>query len=190
MTNLALAFLTEPAIIELVGRLVIMGGVSDGVGNVTPVAEYNIWADPEAARVVFESGARIELVGWDISRTERCAITPQDLQSIRDVGTSLAGLSVDILAGLRAFLRREFGSENIDFPDPITMAIALDPAVATGWIEKFVEIDVSAGPSRGATIVDHLNVRRTPPNARIALGANKERVLAAVRAATARLSQP
>ena len=66
-----------------------MGGTGRGHGNITPVGEYNFWADPEAAKVVFESGMRIKMVGWDISRTY-AVIDPQDTAELRAIGTPLA----------------------------------------------------------------------------------------------------
>lgn len=79
LTNIAFAFLTDPDLVPLVGRLVIMGGVSDGVGNITPTAEFNIWADPEAACAVFESGVHYDLVGWDVSRHDDCNFSNENL---------------------------------------------------------------------------------------------------------------
>lgn len=177
LTNLALALLTEPALACEIGRLVIIGGVSDGIGNITPSAEFNIWADPEAAKVVFEAGILFDLVGWDISRREDCTFSPGDLEEISDAETPLATYSINVLSGLRAFLRENLGTENVDLPDPIAMAIALDETLATGWLHRHVEIDSTSGPSRGSTIVDHLQARGSDPNARILAGADKPSIL-------------
>jgi len=68
LTNVAEAFERAPDLAGKLARLVMMGGTSDAIGNMSPVAEFNIWVDPEAASVVFASGAPIVMVGWDISR--------------------------------------------------------------------------------------------------------------------------
>src|SRR5579885_3225289 len=68
LTNVALALAKRPDIAKKVGRCVVMGGAPCCEGNVTPAAEYNIWVDPEAARIVFHSGMPIELIGWQLSR--------------------------------------------------------------------------------------------------------------------------
>jgi purine nucleosidase len=68
LTNLALALAKKPSIAAQVGRCVIMGGAPCCEGNVTPAAEYNIWVDPEAARMVMLSGMRVEVIGWHMSR--------------------------------------------------------------------------------------------------------------------------
>ena len=68
LTNLALAVSKEPGIVAKVSRCVVMGGAPCCEGNVTPAAEYNIWVDPEAARIVMHSGLPVELIGWQLCR--------------------------------------------------------------------------------------------------------------------------
>ena len=68
LTNLALAVTRKPGLAAQVGRCVVMGGAPCCEGNVTPAAEYNIWVDPEAARIVMLSGLPVELVGWQTCR--------------------------------------------------------------------------------------------------------------------------
>src|SRR5271157_5390328 len=68
LTNIALALARDPEIAAKIGRCVVMGGAPCCEGNVTPAAEYNIWVDPEAARIVMRSGLPVELVGWHLSR--------------------------------------------------------------------------------------------------------------------------
>ena len=102
--------------------LVVMGGTSDHRGNITAVAEYNVWADPEAAGLVFESGAPITMVGWDISR-RFAVITPSDADGLRSLGP-LGAWSVDIQRTLVEFCREHTLLYGFDLPDPIAMAIA------------------------------------------------------------------
>ncbi|NDJ61982.1 MAG: nucleoside hydrolase, partial [Chloroflexi bacterium] len=68
LTNVALAVQQAPDIVGNISRCVVMGGAANTVGNVTPAAEYNIWCDPEAARMAFRSGLPIEMVGWELCR--------------------------------------------------------------------------------------------------------------------------
>ena len=95
LTNIATALLHDPGIADEVSQCVVMGGTGRGHGNMTPVAEYNIWVDPEAAHIVFESGMPITMVGWDISYTH-ATFAPADSQALRAVGTPLAQFCVDI----------------------------------------------------------------------------------------------
>jgi purine nucleosidase len=85
LTNIAEAFERAPDLAGALRRLVMMGGTSDAVGNVAPAAEFNIWADPEAARIVFRSGAPIEMVGWDISR-KYAVFTPEQSAALAALG--------------------------------------------------------------------------------------------------------
>src|SRR5690606_22541083 len=85
LTNVALAVSKAPDIVSNVSRCVVMGGAACTVGNVTPAAEYNIWVDPEAARIVFHSGLPIEMVGWELSRLE-ANLTLDEMATIRGFG--------------------------------------------------------------------------------------------------------
>lgn len=176
LTNVALAVRTAPDIVDRIGRVVVMGGTGQGPGNVTPVAEFNIWVDPEAADVVFTSGLPIEMVGWDIS-CGYAVITPEDSARLRALGP-LGEFCTDIQAQLVRFCETVTHLDGYDLPDPITMAVALDPSVATGVVERHVRVDTSRGLSTGQTVVDHLGVWGRPPNARVVLEASRERFLA------------
>jgi|tagenome__1003787_1003787.scaffolds.fasta_scaffold20837708_2 purine nucleosidase len=137
LTNVAA--LLERGVAELLRDVVIMGGTSDDVGNVTPYAEYNIYADPASARTVFESGARITMVGWDISR-KHAVFEPSDWDELRALGP-LGAFSVDIQKTLIEFCKGTLGKASFDLPDPIAMAVALDRRVATQTIRVRVEVD-------------------------------------------------
>lgn len=183
LTNLAIALATEPQLASKIGRLIVMGGSADGVGNITAAAEYNLYADPEAADIVFRSGAQIELVGWDLSRSEACSVSPQDLEAIHSIGTPLARFSVAILDGLRRFLATVNVDGKIDFPDPLAMAVAVQPSIATGWARRHVTVVTGPGPARGATVVDHLGAHHEEPNVSLVASANKETMLGLVQEA-------
>jgi purine nucleosidase len=86
LTNVALALAKKPAIAAKVGRCVVMGGAPCCEGNVTPAAEYNIWVDPEAARIVMLSGFPVELIGWQLSRAE-AVINETDIELIQGFGS-------------------------------------------------------------------------------------------------------
>lgn len=104
LTNLALALLQDAGIARKVEQCVIMGGIGSGWGNITPVAEYNIYVDPEAARIVFESGLPITMVGWDVSRTY-AYLTDEESQALRRIDTPLAHFCIDIQKTLVLFAR-------------------------------------------------------------------------------------
>lgn len=162
LTNLALAVRQAPEIAEQIDRCVIMGGIGSGHGNVTPVAEYNIWVDPEAARIVFESGLPITMVGWDISRIS-AVIDSATSARLRAIDTELARFAIDIQRTLVEFTASVTKLDGFDMPDPIAMAVALDPGIATTR-RAHVEVVIGDRPARGQTIVDQLVREGRPPN--------------------------
>jgi purine nucleosidase len=159
LTNLALAVMQAPDIVARVSRCVVMGGAACTVGNVTPAAEYNIWCDPEAARICFRSGLPIEMVGWELCRGS-AVLNPDDIARARRIGTPLADFAVDCnLAALEAN-RRLFSEDGIGLPDPTAMAVALDPSVATRRSRHAVDVECEGALTRGMTVVDQLDVVR------------------------------
>jgi purine nucleosidase len=176
LTNIALAVSRDPGIASKVARYVMMGGVGDGWGNVTPVSEYNLWCDPEAAKIVFQSGMPIEMVGWDISY-KYAVFGPKERERLLAVGTPLAKFCVDIQATLDEFVLTETKLEGFDLPDPIAMAVALEPGVATRSEKLFVTIETEGYWSRGQTIVDHMGFTRREKNVQVVLEANRARFI-------------
>jgi purine nucleosidase len=182
LTNVALALLKDGSIAGKLKNCVMMGGTGRGPGNVTPLAEYNIWADPEAAKVVFESGVPLTMVGWDISRNY-AVFGPEDSARLRNVGTPLAEFCVDIQAVLDAWAKENTHLAGFDLPDPITMAVALDPAAATETRRLFVAVETGGAWSRGQTVVDHLGVTGRESNVEVVLEASRGRFLEILHAA-------
>jgi purine nucleosidase len=176
LTNVAMALLREPELAGMVKECVIMGGTGQGYGNVTPVAEYNIWVDPDAARIVFESGMPLTMVGWDISY-KYATLGPDEAARLRNIGTPLATFCTDIQAALTKFAVESSGLEGFDLPDPITMAIAIDPSIATVTKRLFVAIETDGVWSRGQTVVDHRGVTGREPNVTVVVEASRERFL-------------
>jgi purine nucleosidase len=157
LTNVALAVSKRPEIAKKVGRCVIMGGNPCCEGNVTPAAEYNIWVDPEAARIVMQSGLPIELVGWHLCRGE-AVLNDHDIAHVQAFNTPLAHFAIECNSHARQALRIQTGEDGICLPDPVTMSLALDPGIGTDWSEHYVEVETQSELTRGMTVVDRLNV--------------------------------
>lgn len=174
LTNVALALLQDPSMARKVKECYVMGGVGRGPGNVTPVAEYNIWADPEAAKIVFESSLPIRMIGWDIAHTY-AEFDAQECAQLRDLGTELAKFCVDIQNASRQLHRRRTGSEGFTLPDPTTMAVALDPSIATRTELLHVAIEIDSELCRGQTVVDHPRVTGNDPNVAVVLEISRPR---------------
>ena len=157
LTNLALAVTRKPSLSAQVGRCVVMGGAPCCEGNVTPAAEYNIWVDPEAARIVMLSGLPVELVGWHTCRGD-AVLSEADIAHVLGFKNELARFAIECNSRARAAYKEQTGEDGIALPDPVAMSVALDPTIGNPWSEHYVEIETRSELTRGMTVVDRLNV--------------------------------
>jgi purine nucleosidase len=172
LTNVALLFARRPDLATRLGHVVMMGGTSDGVGNITPAAEFNIWVDPEAAAMVFQSGARLSMVGWDISR-KYAVFDRAQAAELRSVGR-LGAFAVDIQAVLTTFTAEATHLAGFDLPDPIAMGYALDPTIATDVRHLNVVVETRGEYTRGATVCDLTGYSGRAPNVDVVLEASRD----------------
>lgn len=179
LTNVAVALRAEPRLAGWVRRCVIMGGTGVLPGNVTPLAEYNVWADPEAAHIVLGAGMRVELVGWDVSWQDAVVddALAAELRALGPVGR----YAVDIQRIVREFCRTETKIDGFDLPDPVAMCAAIDETVVARDVHARVDVHLGHGDARGQTVVDHLGVTGRPANARVILRADRARFVAMLR---------
>jgi purine nucleosidase len=158
LTNVALAVSRAPEIARQVSRCIVMGGAACTVGNVTPAAEYNIWCDPEAARICFRSGLPVEMVGWELCRGE-ANLYEEEMRYCQEVlNTPLSRFAIESNATALKVNREWLGEPGIGLPDPVAMAIAIDPAICTKKSKHYVEVECDGLFTRGMTVVDQLNV--------------------------------
>ncbi len=158
LTNIALAVSKAPEIVPLISRCVVMGGAANCVGNVTPAAEYNIWVDPEAAHIVFSSGLAIEMVGWELCRGD-ANLRQNDIDFIRDMNTTLGHFTIDCNSVAMQANFKQSAEIGIALPDPVAMAVALDPEDVVKRASKHhVMIEHKSDLTRGMTVVDELGV--------------------------------
>jgi purine nucleosidase len=163
LTNVALALQKKPGIAAKVSRCVVMGGAPCCEGNVTPAAEYNIWCDPEAARIVMRSGLPVELVGWHLCRGE-AVLNPSDIQHVLSFGTPVAKFAIECNSRAQQAFLEQSCEHGISLPDPVAMAVALDPSIVTSKSEHFVDVETESELTRGMTVVDRLNVAHDERN--------------------------
>jgi purine nucleosidase len=166
LTNIALALQRQPEIATKVSRCVVMGGAPCCEGNVTPAAEYNIWCDPEAARIVLRSRMPVELVGWHLCRGE-AALNPDNIKHILSFGTPVARFAIECNSRAQEAYLEQTGEQGISLPDPVAMSIALDPAIVTSRSEHYVDVETSSELTRGMTVVDRLNVSGNERNRKV-----------------------
>ena len=163
LTNLAQALARSPEIAARVSRAVVMGGNPCCEGNVTPAAEYNLWVDPEAARIVMRSGLPIELIGWHLCRFD-AALSPRDIECVLSLNTDRARFAIECNRHAQRAYLEQTGEHGISLPDPVAMAIALDPTLGTRWSEHYVEVETRSELTRGMTVVDRLNIAANERN--------------------------
>lgn len=183
LTNVALALLREPELARRVSHCWIMGGIGSGHGNVTPTAEFNIWVDPEAAKIVYDSGMEMTMVGWDIS-WKHATFDAEQAAEIRRIGTPLAEFVIDIQATLTEFSMTENALPGFDLPDPITMAAAIDPSIAE-YKDYRVDVTTGEGLARGITVVDVLGVSKRAPQMQVAISADRSAFVEMLKASVA-----
>jgi purine nucleosidase len=165
LTNVAAALLRDPHTLARYRAVYCMAGAPDGRGNVTAGAEYNVWADPEAARTVLRGGTRVTLVGWNVSRT-RALVTDEDTRRLLALGTARARFVVAVNAAVARWTRETTGLDGFDLPDPLAMLVALDPSVVTRAEEVAVDVVLGEEPGRGVLVLDRRPVA-PPPNATV-----------------------
>jgi purine nucleosidase len=151
LTNIAMALSKRPEIAAGVSRCVVMGGAPCCEGNVTPAAEYNMWVDPEAARIVMHSGLPIELIGWQLCRGEAVLREPE-VAFVEAFHTKLAHFAIECNSRARQAYKIQTGEDGICLPDPVAMCVALDPTVGTAWSEHYVDVEIHTELTRGMTV--------------------------------------
>ena len=157
LTNIAVALARAPEIAANVARMVVMGGAPCCEGNVTPAAEYNIWVDPEAARMVAHSQLPIELVGWHLCRGP-AALDASDIDRVLAFNTPLARFAIECNSTAMAAYRVQTGENGISLPDPVAMSIALDPSICTSASDHYFDVETASQITRGMTVIDRLNI--------------------------------
>jgi purine nucleosidase len=163
LTNLALAIQQNPGLAAKVSRCVVMGGAPCCEGNVTPAAEYNFWADPEAARVVLRSQLPLELVGWQLCRGS-AVVSGAEIEAILALKNAFAEFAIRSNDVAAKALKRQTGELGISLPDPTAMAILLEPALALVSSEHYMDVQIDSGITRGMSVIDRLGVAEDARN--------------------------
>jgi len=161
LTNLALALNRCPTLAQSISRCVVMGGAPCCEGNVTPAAEHNIWVDPEAARIVCASGVPIEMIGWQLARFD-AVLKEQEIREVLVLGTPLSEFIIRANSTAAVAYEKQTGQRGISLPDPIAMAVLLDPKLKLEVSRHYVAIECDSDLTRGMTVVDRLGVATDP----------------------------
>ncbi|MGO9899108.1 MAG: nucleoside hydrolase [Solirubrobacteraceae bacterium] len=172
LTNIALFLARYPELSTKFERIVLMGGAA-GEGNITPAAEFNIWADPEAAHRVFSSGIDLTMVGLDV--THQALMKPAHAQRLDGAGAA-GKLVADLYSFYAQFHSRQYGWGGAPIHDAVAIAHVID---GTLLATEHCGVIIDTGPelSRGRTHVDLRGRAGWTPNCHVALGIDSERFL-------------
>jgi len=165
LTNIAMAIRKEPKFAKAVEELVIMGGAIQEGGNMTPLAEFNIFVDPHAAHIVFHAGIPITLIPLDV--THQCLLKQEHVNRLMKINSPISRFVRDVL---EVYLpsSQKMGFEGSALHDPLTLATILAPELLT-LKEYYVDVDISGGVSMGKTFADIFNVSKKPVNMKVAM---------------------
>lgn len=172
MTNLASALLKYPDLAKKIHSVVSMGGAI-GVGNVTPAAEFNIYADPDAAKIVFESGIHVTMVGLNV--TIPTVVTVADNAHIKAIGNKVSHV-VGALNDYALSKESPYNDNGAIMHDPLAAAVLMDPSIIETKHYP-VEVDCREGLTRGATLVDIYGVTNKKANVHVAIAADNEKFM-------------
>ncbi|MCT4576241.1 MULTISPECIES: nucleoside hydrolase [Donghicola] len=162
LTNIAQAFNKAPDIIEKVQEIVLMGGAYFEVGNITPAAEFNIYVDPEAAKIVFGAGCPITVMPLDV--THKALVTKDRNDAFRALGTKVGVAVAQMTDFFERFDKEKYGSSGAPLHDPCVTAYLIRPDLFTGRHIN-VEIETGSELTLGMTVADWWRVTDRAPNA-------------------------
>lgn len=192
LTNIALAYLREPRIARALKHLWVMGGTDNGVGNVTPAAEYNFYVDPEAAKIVVNAGFNLSIATWTLTLEDGLWSTAQ-LAELEALNTDKARFFAEVNRASLAFARETEGLNGSLHPDALTCAIALDESLILEAEDCVVDVETMGELTRGYLSVSHAilpdieladpALKRRPPNARVVKKIDKAGLFAAMKRA-------
>jgi len=165
MTNIAMAIRKEPKFATSVKELVIMGGAIKEAGNSTPLAEFNVFADPHAAHIVFHSGIPITMIPLDA--THKCILKQSHIDRLLKINSPISRFISDSVEDYMKFSIAR-GHAGCALHDPLTLATIIAPELLT-LNEYFVDVDISGGVSMGNTFADFFNLSRKPANMKVAM---------------------
>ena len=162
LTNIATAMERAPDIIPRIAEIVLMGGAYFEVGNITPTAEFNIYVDPQAADIVFKSGAPLVVMPLDV--THKALVTKARNDAFRALGTTAGVAVAEMTDFFERFDKEKYGSAGAPLHDPCVTAYLIRPELFSGRYIN-VEIETQSELTMGMTVADWWGVSGRTPNA-------------------------
>ncbi len=162
LTNIATAFQRAPDVVEKVQEIILMGGAYFEVGNITPTAEFNIYVDPEAAKIVFDAGVPLVVMPLDV--THKALVTAGRNRAFREIGTPVGKAVAQMTDFFERFDKQKYGSDGAPLHDPCVTAYLIRPELFSGRHVN-VEIETASELTLGMTVADWWGVTDRPANA-------------------------
>lgn len=172
LTNIALSLIINPGIKEKIEKIIIMGGAAFYPGNVTPVAEFNIWMDPEAAEVVFSSGLPIVMVGLNV--TQKVGFTKKDFSLLKNKIDPLSKLFYLSAVTWLDYLKKMQNTRECYIHDALAVGYLLDEKLISTR-QAYVSIETKGTLTRGQTVIDTQGISGKHPNAQVCMKIDKKR---------------
>ena len=173
LTNIALFVRTHPELVDRIAGIRVMGGAITE-GNSTASAEFNIWQDPEAARIVFDCGRPITLMTLDT--THQALFTTADVERLEALGTRVAAVFADLLRFFGRFHAQRYGWDGSPIHDAVSVAhLAVPDLVRT--VPYRVDVETTSELTRGRTVVDLYGQTGRPPNVDVGREIDRERFI-------------
>lgn len=172
LTNVALAIRLDPGFVDRIAGLVLMGG-SAATGNVTAAAEFNVWADPEAAAIVFDAGVDPLMVGLDL--THQVCFGDPELEELAAAEGASAAMASGILGAYLDNVGAAEGARLGPMHDPCAVLALSHPELFEIEAHR-VDIELAGTHTRGMTVIDQRRIGRQAPNARVAHGVDADAV--------------
>ena len=185
LTNIGLALVKEPRIAPRIKRIIAMGGGWSEGGNITPTAEFNIYVDPHAARLVFQSGVPITLIPLDC--THQALSTRARVAHFREMKNKTGPAVAEMLDFFERFDVDKYGTDGGPLHDPCVVAWLLHPEYFIGK-DVNVEIECESELTMGQTVVDWWKVTNRKPNAHVVRGIDADKFYALLVERLARLA--
>ncbi|MCQ4169447.1 MULTISPECIES: pyrimidine-specific ribonucleoside hydrolase RihA [Hafnia] len=171
LTNIALLLTSHPELHAKISRIVIMGGAAM-LGNWTPAAEFNIYVDPEAAEIVFQSGLPIVMAGLDV--THRAQIMSEDIERFRHLSNPVADVVADLLDFFMEYHKQEkWGFQGAPLHDPCTIAWLIKPEIFT-CVDRWVGVETQGKYTQGMTVVDYYSLTANQPNTTVMMDVDRQ----------------
>ncbi len=151
LTNIASAILKQPKIVSRIKKIVLMGGAYFEVGNITPAAEFNIFVDPDAAKIVFEAG--IDMVVMPLDVTHKALVTEKRNEAFRQLKSPVGLAVAEMTDFFERFDKEKYGSSGAPLHDPCVTAYLIDPTMFSGKNIN-VEIETKSELTLGMSVAD------------------------------------